>query len=295
MMMCDNTISANHNQQAMKEEDTQRMLEEFKSFTLQTLRNAGHRSHWDFLSPTLQADRDIALVAFIHDQVNLEELPESFRNNRPFFLDAVKKRSRCWFRLPDSMLSDPEFPRNFYKFNGDDLVTCIFEEMPFLCQEPGIWTTIISSIFSSTLACSVKTIESWAPPEILSNEELWQKACIKDQRALTLVNDSLALDKEFLEKLLQKKPEALAYVSTDALRQFPFLLKTHLESFFNSVGAYSLKERLLEHIPQEFYAKTWFIKTWLTTGGAFEHDFFPTRLRNNPKTCLLYTSDAADE
>ena len=285
--MCNSTVRDNNNS-TMRDDDTQHALEEAKGFILQTLKSAGNRKYWDILSPRLKADRDIALTAFIHDQVKIKGLPECFRNDRHFFLGAVRKMSKCWFRLPASMKSDPAFPRSFYKFNGDELVTAVFEKMPFLCQEIAIWSTIISSIQSSSVGCSLESITSWAPPEILSNTELMLKACISDVEALSLVDLTLAQDKEFLEKVLNEKPEALSYISTDAHSRFPSLLRTHLQAFFNTLGAYMLKERLLQRIPQEFYSKNWFIKTWLTTGGPFESDFFPDHLRNDPKIFLMF-------
>ena len=42
-------------------------------------------SCWSLLSPELRNDRDIALTAFVNEQISLEELPVQFHTDRSFF------------------------------------------------------------------------------------------------------------------------------------------------------------------------------------------------------------------
>lgn len=242
---------------------------------------------WDILSDDMKQDHGIVFKAFVHGHARVEDLPDQFRRDRNFFLEAVREKADCWYDLPEEYKIDPEFVRSFRSFSGDSLVGEVFEAIPTLRHDRDIWDTIIASE-----NCTIDL----APNSILSDGELMMKACEKDIWLLRKVSGSLARDKDFLQKVIDMDPEALRHLSNDAQIQFPELVIDNLKPFL-AVQSNRISGDLLEYIAPDVRTNPSFIEKWFTLGGRFLPRYFPESMRDEEqiflwlaKHCIIMSS-----
>lgn len=212
------------------------------------------------------------MTAFAHDHSRFEDLPERFRRDQDFFLEAVRKKSLCWHALPNHFKSDPEFVENFESFDNDDVVAAVFDAIPALCNDRDIWNTIIAS------RCDLKL----APVSIRSDRDFMMKACVINASFLRYLSENLARDRDFVQQVIDMNVMALHYVSHE---QFPELIIDTLERFF-AIERNHFGSNLLYFIDPDVRTVPSFVKSWFTLGGAFWAEYFPESMRDDKEIVL---------
>ena len=171
---------------------------------------------WDMLSKDLKADREIALAAFVGEHARLEDLPAPWNQDRCFFLEALEKNFRLWFRIPQPLVTDSNFTK-FLSLRTDDMVVVAFETNPQLRENRQIWDQIISRFVHRRNDVLGNVMDDFqngtgeggschycslvhAPRSIRADTELMIKACSMKVAELTNVDESLLTDRDFLNE-----------------------------------------------------------------------------------------------
>lgn len=229
----------------------------------------------------MKEDRRIALAAFAYDHVKLEDSPERWKNNRYFFLHAVKKQSSCWFNLPLEYSEDPLFVRVFSSFASDKLVEEVFSVIPSLRTDRSIWETIIGSD-----GCTLEH----APALILSDQELMIKAVSRDVNYIKVIDESLILDHDFMQQVIDMDAAALILLPKRTQRQMVDLYLSNLPKLIRRMQDfpnYYRQERLaLIAIARQVRSLPAFVKTWFTSGPGFHERVFPESMKDDEQIFL---------
>lgn len=205
------------------------------------------------LSERLKGDRDIALAAFLNGHARHCDLPEHLSRNRAFFIDAVKQDSSSWYNLPDDYQRDPEFVLNIkFSYDTHQLVDEIFETIPSLRIDRRFLDKIISSSFDE-IEWSIET----APAIIRSDRELMMKACFNNHDSLCYVDESLALDRDFMYEVIENNTMAAWSLSHVTQRMFPELLLDNLQEL---IAYYEDQELILDRVSPEIRTSPSFVK-----------------------------------
>jgi len=307
---------------------TKKQLEDAKQYIIYTLQAtttsegsqgkvSGQSLAWLKLPDEFKADRGIALTAFVHGQAGLEDLPECWIRDRGFFLDAVAKSSRLWFSLPEKFQTDCEFPKQFTNFVDDDMIHIVFGKNPQLKEDRHIWETIVSSFtFDADEFWNANRMRSrcslqHASIAIRSDYDLMLTACCNDPRESGKIAKHLALNRSFVEKVLETKPVALLFFKPKMHQHFPDLVQSRFQALFEVFPLNIHKDRsstrrfygdcdvsrrvslhtrlckaLLKNIGAEVYNKRSFAQAWFTAGGPYVPHTFPISWKDDEEIML---------
>ena len=245
---------------------------------------------WEFLSDDLKGDREIALTAFVAQHARLEDLPAPWCQDRAFFLEAVSKRPKLWFRIPRTFQLDPLFAVHLCLKN-DDMIAFAFEKNPQLSGNRQLWDRIISRFsredddilegfpgHPDETGPSRKCSLTYAPASIRSDLELMTKACSIQSAAFARLDESLAMKREFLVIVLKEKPFGLLHLSENALLAFPDLVETGLPKLLETGTIYG--RLLAERLDPSIFEREAFARAWFCSGGPFLAEVFPESWRD---------------
>lgn len=247
---------------------------------------------WDDLPRFLKIDRRVAYAAMVHRCCKFSTLPIKFRTDEEFLLECIEKESECWLSLPEQLKNDIRFAMAVIQ-NGEEPLAIdeepitirneIFEDL--LQRFPSnreFWKKLISNNYANEAA-----LRAYADITIRSDRNLTLDACTRCRGNLEHVHESLQVDKSFLDALLQKTPAALSYLSREAQRQFPELVRDHLQAYFHDPkigGGSSLK--LFGCIAPELWNDRQMVVSWFQGGGYFVHTM-PALWRDDREIFLL--------
>lgn len=101
-----------------------------------------------------------------------------------------------------------DFVRNFKSFTNGELVAAVFDKFPALSQDRNVWSTILALVecFSFRDAAQIA---------IHSDRELKMNACEQYSGYLECLSDSLAMDRDFLQQVIELDPDALCMQSSE--------------------------------------------------------------------------------
>jgi hypothetical protein len=151
-------------------------------------------------------------------------------------------------------------------------VAAVFDKFPALSQDRNVWSTILASVecFSFRNAAQIA---------IHSDRELKMNACEQYSGYLECLSDSLAMDRDFLQQVIELNPDALCNLPNEAPQhQFQDLLtdERNLKRFL--ADKWVIHDRLLLYLPIEVRTSRSFVKAWFTPAWRLLFDRLLSRI-----------------
>ena len=262
---------------------------------------------WDEVHPTQDEWREsvyLSIQALRRGLVqDLEaEVPKL---THPMLANALKQGHLSWERIPMTLQDDLKFCRSVLdpeeiEVLGEDrryhprislfpsqdqrttLAMIIFGRHPELIQDHQVWEKLIKSSHPSPFVTIPRLFEEgYLPPDA----DLMEHACNKMNHLLTYVNQ-LSLD-DMVRKLINKKPNALFYVSRPFIEQFPDFVASKLsEVHLEGLDLYQI-DRLAGEVPPIMWINNVeFVDTWFRKGLPLLQTH-PEAWKNDPEKFLL--------
>ena len=149
------------------------------------------------------------------------------------------------------------------------LARAVFEKLPALRHDRGIWNTILSSSERGDLTL--------APDSIRSDRELMLLACSKKNGFPIIdVDESLLLDEDFIRQVIATTPTALNYLPHVSQLRFPNIIFENIEKMCDCRPNYFIK-----NVAPDILASRSFAEAWFKAGGAFYDGYFPESLKDD--------------
>ena len=236
-----------------------------------------HLQRWNDVPNQLQNDEEVAFAAW---KRFLRWNERYFSNlqlhapclNQAFFRKCMEEGMlEEWNDLPSEFRNDIAFARSISRFPSKYLVLSILDGFPILCEERDSWIKLMDvcpDYLGDLLAL-------YAPVDILMDRSLMVVAS-RLPRVLENVDDTLGLDRSFLEEVLDQNPLQLASLSLDVQILFPDLVLQHLPLWSQHP---ELSRRnidgLLSWLDRSFWGDRLFLETWIRLGLPVHHWMLP--------------------
>ena len=267
--------------------DRKFVLDIFSRLTISPNRPFGrHPKLFAMLHSVLKQDREIVVAAHRAKCLEFSDLPELTRN-RAFWMHVIEKDCSFWFGLPEQFEGDPRFVRAIKCFdNNATLVRAIFRQLPFLAEERGVWSAIISCAMESL----VDLVQEFAPAHIRGDKEL-MSICWCDDGLMALISPELQQDRDIVRKALEASPYALGSISDSVQSLYPDLVANALsklpDSFDFEAGS------VTDMVAESLWTNLDVCKAWFVIGGDF-HSRFPESMKDNVEFGLLVAEHCED-
>lgn len=270
---------------------------------------------WKLVDVSLKHDIDVVLAAVKAECLSISEAKTKVNNgNAKFWIDLLNHDSEYLWDMPTSLLlTDPNILlKGIVKIKDELTIRGAFHREPLLRENRSFWLTIVRSVpaptnsfedpvlvdstslmqesalidtcsFSSDLSVSVLCdIFHLAPASILSDKEIMVEACLRDYQIFELLDTPLTEDYDILKAMITCTPEALHMINPWQQHQYPELVR---------IAILSLKQEdmwdIFECIDDGIWASNRSIAVaWLSRGGDYLHDEFPSSYENDPEMFL---------
>ena len=135
----------------------------------------------------------------------------STRNNTPSVLSqqhdrvtlkiALETAGMEWDALPSEMKLDREFARSLACFPTFESVEPIFRHFPDLRDDRDLWMRLIDTLPDDRILYG-RVFDLYATEPICADEEVMIRACQRNWRALTFIDDNLVVNRSFWKAVL---------------------------------------------------------------------------------------------
>lgn len=226
-------------------------------------------------------DASSATAAMARQCGDFPELPEEFQTDEAFLMKHINKQPEFWLSLPDHLKNDIRFAMAIDYSNHVRTSTfqAIAQRFP---SNRELWKKyIINGVYLDT-----EILRSKAGITIRSDRELMLQACSCKPYNLQAVHESLKVDKNFLDQLLETAPHALQYVTHEAQRQFPELVKNNFRPLFRDAKSRYVSSWIFDKIAPEFWNDRQLVVAWFKEGGPFL-ECMPKAWRDDREIFLL--------
>ena len=168
-------------------------------------------------------------------------------------------------------------------------MAAVFDKFPALSQDRNVWSTILALVecFSFRDAAQIA---------IHSDRELKMNACEQYSGYLECLSDSLAMDRDFLQQVIELNPDALCNLPNEAPQhQFQDLLtdERNLKRFL--ADKWVIHDRLLLCLPIEVRTSRSFVKAWFTPAWRLLFDRLLSRIFCGRKQIFLWLAQYGKE
>jgi len=249
-----------------------------------------HSELFAMLHSVLKQDREIVVAAHRAKCLEFSDLPELTRN-RAFWMYVIEKDCSFWFGLPAQFEGDPRFVRAIECFdNNATLVRAIFRQLPFLAEERGVWSAIISCAMKESL---VDLIREFAPAHIRGDKEL-MSICWCDDGLMTVLSPELQQDRDIVRKAIEASPYAFRLISDSVQRMYPDLVANALHKLPDRIGpGFHADESVADMVAESLWTNLDVCKAWFVIGGDF-HSRFPEFMKDSVEFGLLVAEHCED-
>lgn len=275
------------------------------------------RMEWsDVPNRIIQTDESVALLGLQRGYVTADDCaclqdPDTLED---LILDGYLVR---WQEVPAPFRNDIQFARSVSSIIARiSMLEGIFEQFPMLCRDRRFWIDMLEGFdeFGKSFDVS-ELIENCAPAEIRSDPTIMKMAVIKDfgyDCFIYHIDPSLKSRRDFMEPVLEAKPNFLFRLSRQNMENFPELVKATLSRFAeedsnetrsvlfaeetnapHSVFNNETVAEFAEEVPTQCWQDRSFVMEWLYAGFPFiaTHsdgtNFFPSEWRNDKQLFLL--------
>jgi len=174
-----------------------------------------------------------------------------------------------WSRLPTTFRTDLDFARSFEVLPRLDVASQLLQQFPALRGERSFWQRAVNS---RKLKGGISDlVRKFAPVETRSDRELMLEACAGDSATLRLVDQSLASDRDFLFKCVDRNGHCLFKIPQDVQLRFPDVVDQALLRYAPEYSGSSHRYlvSVANHISQKFWDDRAFVLRWFKLGLPF--------------------------
>jgi len=299
--------------------------EEMRDFVLAVFCKGDNRSSrndlWKKLPAMWKEDRKVAMEALVSNPGSItvsEDLPECFREDRDFLLEATGRNGKVWEQLSDKFSHNIEFANAIEVFPDSRLVAKVFANFPELKNDRSVWLKISNSI--STIVrnrfeprrdydvCLSKVYEEHAPPHIRSDADLvlstyrqatepWFEEAGCRFLSNGAVDASLFADRTFIKALLEVSPWALCAIPKTLHFQYVDLVVDAFRLFSETLAEFEGDDdpsritcclaKLEQFIHSDLWQNRSVVEGWIKMGGPYLPKKFPKEYPDDRELMLL--------
>lgn len=200
-------------------------------------------------------------------------------------MNAISKNPKVWLDLPVHFARLPEFMEKMTDWHPRDVFDAI-ENFPELESNVLMWKHIVTSKENNLW----DIFHSCASETICSNSELMLSACRRYPELARHIELTLKQDGEFVETLLEHRPEALFKFPTSTQLAFRDLISDTLAALPQDYKMSAYHDFNIDNVPSDFFRDATYRRAWIEGGGSYVPEVFE-RFDDDKEMFLLFAKN----
>jgi hypothetical protein len=237
---------------------------------------------WRFCAPSLKNQREVVVAALAADCARLQDVPDSLKANRAFWVDVIGRDPLKWLFLPDNFKYDRKLAslavKNITSPELKNLVDAVAERFR---GDPPLDRQALSTLARVFPYDHMVAFWPWSN-QMWHDKDILLQACRVDGDVLELVHMSLLSDRDVIRTALKTTPDALCFVPAFAQHMFPDLVARAIRDT-PQVELWDI----YESVDEDLWGNREVALAWAANGGDYLHDDFPPEMELDEELFLL--------